>query len=31
MGHGTHDMWQVENIVSKFQVPRYNGLGFMVF
>ena len=29
--HVTHDTWQVVNIVSKFQVPSSNGLGFMMF
>ena len=31
MWHVTHDTWQVVNIVSKCQVPSFNGLGFMVF
>ena len=29
--HGTHDMWQAVNIVSTFQGPCFNGLGFMFF
>ena len=29
--HVTHDTWHVVIIVSKYQVPSYNGLGSMVY